>query len=276
MSKVIDCVCFSLNDNSIIHREMAVRMVFSLRSKNKDIEVICLYSGSNKEFLQKLEIYNVIIIITKLTFEKHLINSRQLNNNEKEIAKGAYLIVDVPLHISNKKYALYVDCDIFFLDQFCIKKVPFPDSEYSLGACSERNWGESSLLNYFNTGFVVVDLLKMQNSYDNFISYIINKDFNFVAYDQGAINKFYSNQIMTLPDIFNYKPYWLRKISFNKARVLHFHGIKPTHMKKILKDKNFEFLKEHKILIDLIDSWGTKDEVLQDIKFLIELYETNG
>ena len=81
---------------------------------------------------------------------------------------------------------------------------------------------------------------------------------------------------MTLPDIFNYKPYWLRKISFNKARVLHFHGIKPTHMKKILKDKNFEFLKEHKILIDLIDSWGTKDEVLQDIKFLIELYETNG
>ncbi len=275
MSRIIDCVCFSLNDNSIIHREMAVKMVFSLRSKNTKIEIICLYSGDNKDFLEKLEINNVVIIITKLSFEKYLINSRHLNNNEKEIAKGAYLIADIPLHISNKKYALYVDCDIFFLEQFCITNVPIPDGNYILGACSERNWGESSLLNYFNTGFVVVDLLKMQNSYNNFISYIVNKDFNFIAYDQGAINEFYFNQIMILSDIFNYKPYWLRKISFNKARVLHFHGLKPTHMKRILRDNNFKSLKEHKILIDLIDNWGSKNEVIQDIKFLIDLYESD-
>ena len=56
MSRTIDCVCFSLNDNSIIHREMAVKMVFSLRSKNKEIEIICLYSGNNKDYLKEHKI----------------------------------------------------------------------------------------------------------------------------------------------------------------------------------------------------------------------------
>jgi len=276
MRKSIDCVCFSLNDFSEIHCEMAERMVISLRKKNKHIQIFCLYSGKNKIFLKRLELLNVIVIITKLTFESHVNNSRKLNESEKEIATGAYLMVDIPLHISNKRTALYVDCDVIFLDRFSISNVPSLDDNFSLGACSERNWEDSFLLNYFNTGFVVFDILKMQNSYDRFVSHIIDKDFDFIAYDQGAINEFYCNQIMALPDSYNYKPYWLRKIEFDKAKVLHFHGLKPVHMKRILFENDYRFLESHKDLIDIIEEWGSKGDLIKDIKFLIDIYDSNS
>lgn len=274
MNKSIDCVCFSLNDLSKIHREMAERMVLSLRKKNKEIQIICLYSGNNKKFLKNLELNDVIVIITKLTFGSHLLNSRKLNESEKEIATGAYLMVDIPLHISEKQFALYVDCDVIFLDQFCITNVPILEDKFCLGACSERNWEDSLFLNYFNTGFVVVDISKMQKSYDKFVSYIIHKDFDFIAYDQGAINEFYCSQIMALSDSFNYKPYWLRKIAFNKAKVLHFHGIKPVHMKRILLENDYKFLEGHKDLIGIIEGWGSKDFFIKDIRFLMDIYNS--
>ena len=276
MIKSIGFVCFSLNDFSKIHCEMAERMVLSLRKNNKEIQIICLYSGNNKKFIKNLELNNVIVIITKLSFESHLKNSNKLNESEKEIAVGAYLMVDIPLYISNNQYALYVDCDVIFLDRFCISNIPILENNFCLGACSERNWGDSLLLNYFNTGFVLVDIYKMQNSYDKFVSHIIHKDFNFIAYDQGAINEFYCNQIMVLPDNYNYKPYWLRKIPFDKAKVLHYHGLKPVHMKRILLENDYKFLEGHKDLIDIIEEWGKKDDLVNDIKFLIDIYDSTS
>ena len=68
---------------------------------------------------------------------------------------------------------------------------------------------------------------------------------------RGQSTNFTCNQIMTLPDSFNYKPYWLRKIAFSKARVLHYHGLKPVHMKRILLENDYKFLEGHKDLIEL-------------------------
>ena len=274
MYKEIDCVCFALNDNSNIHRLMSLKMVTSLRRNHQNIQVFCLYSGENKKYIKELEKLEVSIINKKLSFEYYLMNSKKLSNIEKEIAKGAYLMVDIPIHINNNNYALYVDCDIIFLNSFRISELPHLLDNYILGACSEINWGDSEKSNYFNTGFVLVDLYKMRKSYDNFVSSIIEDEFNYIAYDQGSINKFYFNKIMALPDNYNFKPYWLRTHSFSDAKVLHFHGLKPYHFTKIVEDNNFNFLENHQILTHLIEIWGSKEEVIEDIRLLMDIYDS--
>ena len=81
---------------------------------------------------------------------------------------------------------------------------------------------------------------------------------------------------MALPDSFNYKPYWLRKIAFNRAKVLHYHGLKPAHMKRILLENDYKFLESHKDLIGIIEDWGSKDVLINDIKFLMDIYDSSS
>ena len=47
-------------------------------------------------------------------------------------------------------------------------------------------------------------------------------------------------------------------------------------MKRILFENDYRFLESHKDLIDIIEEWGSKDDLVYDIKFLIDIYDSTS
>lgn len=144
-----------------------------------------------------------------------------------DVAAGAYLRFDVPFLESDDDFVLYTDCDILFLDaidlDFCRPQFFACAPEFEVD-----NW------TYCNTGVMVMNVEAMRRTSADLcqLSAARLRAGIFKAYDQGDLNAFYHHAWDRLSPHYNWKPYWGLDPA---AKILHFHGLKPDHIRMKLR-----------------------------------------
>ena len=251
---------FCLNENrDSLFLEMAKVAVAS--SVECNFDRYCVYDGNNVEFESFLKDYNVTVIKHESLFKKAILKSvdAKLHN----IFFGAYLRIDIPKIIDTLKLNfdryLYTDCDVIF------QKDPsgnlLKSSPAYIAAAGEFTQNE---MKYFNSGVMWCNTKSLLESYDSFDYFVQSEKFKFEAFDQGALNSFYTAE--KFEDTLNWKPYW----GVNEhAYIIHFHGPKPYHFKL--------WLNSQKKLIDpRVKNYGFfLNEKNSDMyKYYVKIYNT--
>ena len=143
-----------------------------------------------------------------------------------QMATGAFLRFEVPklcLELGIKGTVLYTDYDVFFLqnikDVFNIKT--------KIIACAREFHMTQGV---YNTGIMLINIDGFKEHYEKLLQYSKEhfEECKKTSWDQYIINKFFEGQIDELPTEYNWKPYW--GPNYN-AKILHWHGIKPFHLK---------------------------------------------
>jgi len=210
-----------VNDRSQMHKNL---YLVSLRSakKNTTLNPILLYDGNDEEFCHAVELYRCKIVhyVTSFSNKENFIKKHV---NWKGIASGAFLRIDIPL-ICDKlnikdSTVLYTDTDVIFLQDIVSDLESY--TPYYFAICPEINKTD---YNHFNSGVMLLNVKTMLETHSELSNFMESKDYNFIAFDQGALQEFYKGKPEKLPLEFNHKPYWGID---NNAKIIHYHG--PKH-----------------------------------------------
>lgn len=223
---------FALADNtkSKIYKDLAKAAVISAK-KNTNLEPHLIYDGKADEFTDWMDAHGVNVIYHQLSFLDKMKGLPVI-----EVGRGAYLRTDIPLIEKENKYILYTDIDILFL-----RDVGAYISECRpefFACCGELDWeslkqGElpKPRCNWFNSGVMVMNVEAMRQEYADFVDFCYKRKFKFGSYDQGALNKYYSNRWDYLDDKLNYRICTSDLVPH--PAIVHFHGLKPFDIEAI-------------------------------------------
>jgi len=212
----------TLNTPNIKMLEVAVNSAL----KNTNFEIYVIFDGKKKNLTLPEK---VKIITHKHRCYKTFKNSKKCKTvkNCLQISSSTFLRTEIPylLDVLNDddEFILYTDYDVIFLpgdysDLNILKPKIF-------ASCPEYEMNDWS---YINAGVMLMNINFLKNE-DNKILNFINKNFeNLETWDQTMYNHLYLNEgINKLPLLYNWKPYW----GINeKAKIIHFHGIKPINV----------------------------------------------
>jgi hypothetical protein len=194
--------------------------VLTAKETNPQIEPYLILDGEVDDNIVELINLGVQIVKHKVSFSEKLINHYKDNT----IALGAFLRVDIPkicndLNITDE-YILYTDNDIMFINDVSSLNELKPN----FFMCAGEFTPEFTPMG-MNSGVMWINWKNMFEDYDNFVFYIKTNLDKFKVYDQDALKYFYIDRMESFDPSFNHKPYWGYN---NNAKILHFHGPKPT------------------------------------------------
>ena len=141
------------------------------------------------------------------------------------------------------KSFLYLDVDLI-IDGSIEELLNFDIEDKSIAAvrdCSVNGYQARLEIEegypYFNAGVLIVNLEKMRrkNIYDEMIKYIKDKSNALLWLDQDVLNKFFYNDFIELPSVWNYHRFFvlnrgnnIKKIEMDNPVIIHYTGpIKP-------------------------------------------------
>jgi hypothetical protein len=217
-----------VNDNSQNHKDMYIA---ALRSALKYTTLIpmLIYDGDDSKFME-----NVNQLGSKVIKHSSVLNDKPVFQSKpadwKSIGTGAFLRIDIPLICKYlnipDKYVLYTDTDVIFMQDVVNELHKFSPKYFAV--CPEFEKNDWSCI---NTGVMLINLENMYTTYNSFVNYMESKNYDFPAFDQGALAEYYFLHIDQLPIYFNHKPYW----GIDKyAKIVHYHGPKHNHIAQYL------------------------------------------
>ena len=213
-----------VNDNSQSHKDMYLTALNSAK-KNTTLIPILIYDGNDVNFINHVESYNGRIIKHKSLLSIKT-NFNLKDKGWKGIASGAFLRLDIPIICNNirikDKTVLYTDTDVIFVKDVVSELSTYSPKYFSV--CPESNKIDYTI---FNSGVMLINVKAMYDTYIQFTTFMEINNYNFPAFDQGALQVFYKNKENKLPLYFNHKPYWGID---NNAKIIHYHGPKQHHI----------------------------------------------
>lgn len=250
--------------------EFAAVAVLSAREKTT-LTPICLYDGAPDPFTDWLAAMGVRVIHHRVGFwrdiERALASPTRKRNWDLANARGCFLRCEICL-IEERPIAFYADVDVIFLED-----IPYPDAVGGdFAACGEADWkafrrGEMAIQpNYCNTGVMFIDTARYRAALPGFLEFCNARNFDFFAYDQGAMNNFFVDRWRRLPDRMNWRPFLGPPAA--APAILHFHGPKPDDIRAMARGEKHEFgewVARHQSLYDgamaLFESYRRRPEV---------------
>ena len=218
----------AVNDNSQMHKDM---YLVALKSAilNTTLKPILIYDGEDKVFSSLVEKNATLIKHKTLLYNKP--NFLNKDQGWKNIACGAYLRIDIPIICKNlniqDEFVLYTDTDVIFLKDVVNQLKQYNPTYFSI--CPEF---DKNNYTHFNSGVMLMNVKNMLNTYKEFTEFIDTCNYNFDAFDQGALRTFYNKKnVDKLPLLFNHKPYWGIQ---DEAFIVHYHGPKYNNIKDYL------------------------------------------
>jgi lipopolysaccharide biosynthesis glycosyltransferase len=208
-----------------------IRAAVESARQNTTLRAHMLYDGELNEFTEELEQKGVRIIPHRVSFyadlEKH---GRSQWDWYVQAASGAFLRTEIPLIETEEDLVLYTDCDVMFLSEFPALSCREP---FAVAPESEPDAHSSDL----NTGVMLMNLSLLRESLPEFRLFIRQNLEKLVVLDQTAYGLFYAGQFNALKPELNWRPYW----GFNNgAVIIHWHGPKPTVVRRFLHDPDVE------------------------------------
>jgi len=185
-----------------------------------------LWDGSEHPFLAELRAAGVKVIFRRVPFYDDLAHATT-DPNWLAISAGAFLRVEIPLVEPGDAPVLYTDADVMFLHD------PVPALRQAqprhLAACIEFRPGEGDP--GLNSGVMLLNTAQLRADYPAFIAYI--RANHGPGLDQDMYRRFYAGKWELMPPEFNWRPYWGEN---RLAHILHWHGIKPAVVRRLLSD----------------------------------------
>lgn len=224
---------FAINHSGLIWYERLIKAAVVSCRKNTNLEPICLYYGEDHPVLDWLKSHSVRVIGHSSSLLDTITSTPPRGQWQPSIATGAYLRLDIPLLEQEDDFVLYTDSDIIFTGP-----LEYEGEQPEFFACApeekKENW------QFFNSGVMIINVENMRRVHADFSKYAalrMNRIFTAGrgTYDQGVLNAYFAGLWSRLPLEYNWKPYW----GINpEARILHFHGPKPDHLRALMQNKD--------------------------------------
>lgn len=222
---------FAFNEHAADHLKAHIQLAVLSCKSTLDLEMNCLYSGDFHPLLTWLEKKGVKVTSHRLTFldqmrkslELHIPREHQFNF---KVATGAYLRTDLP-YLEDDAYVLYTDVDVLFLRDIDFSGLTAPNYFSCAEEIAITPAGPQFFSKSFNTGVMVMNTASMRKLHSEFLMFLQERNYDFNAYDQGALNEFYKDKWDKLSRDMNWRPF----MGINRsATIVHFHGPKLSHV----------------------------------------------
>ena len=254
-AKVIPIVYTYTEESQAMGKILLKASITSVRQTfGMDIGIHVIYHGTeDRMFMYWLEKRKVTIhvhepkwlpMIEDMLLDANHMNSHLYSHRGNYI--GTWQRIDIPLFI-DAEYVIFLDSDTIVRNKFDFST--FGDNITPGIAFSSET--DEKLKVPSNAGVALLNVPLLRETYNEFLAFIqdhaqTKKDFVLGPSDQGAYLDFYhsfknpgvvlrhevSTYVQYLDQTFNVKPYYKNKDTFDKRRVIHFHGFKPQDLLK--------------------------------------------
>jgi len=235
--------------------------------RNTNLVPVCIYYGPQGHLSRWLEGKGVRMIYHTPEWRDRLVAgleagraiglaTKSTHYNNPSSAIGTFLRVDIPILGFTDDFVLYANANVYFAADITVADFGERPRYIRMGAEADalttvfRN-GTGQRAVSGNAGIMLMNVAGLRRTYKDFVDFTFSEDsiargLHFgVPYgplDQGAYNKFYEGrfQVERLP-LFNWKPYWGR---CDNARIIHFHGPKPSEYLHYINHGNLNISKD--------------------------------
>ncbi len=219
---------FCLSEASITRPEHAwrdlVRVAVLSALRNTRLKPYMLYDGEENAFTAELRGMGVTIIRHRVSFHAQLATRKE--PGYLAIAEGSFLRVEIPLIETEDDYILYTDCDVAFRSDPQITALP------ALFAAAPET-SRSDYKGNMNAGVMLMHVPALRADLRKFTGFICKHLHDgWPGCDQENYRRFYAGKWDALDVVHNWKPYWGAN---PKATIVHWHGPKPTLVRKLLR-----------------------------------------
>jgi hypothetical protein len=185
----------------------------------------------------------IVLLVEELSFQNFTHQWCCPNHRTQDGVNGPFLRLDIPKFVWEWKLfdipgvcprsVLYTDADVIFMNDITIEDMiglkSFLNEDVMLlygreaGKLDERP---------ANSGVMLMDVIAFGDEWPQILNWATDKE-GFIAYDQGLLNDYFSQNKETdkkramLPIHWNWKSYWrLEPSVWSDIKILHFHGPK--------------------------------------------------
>jgi hypothetical protein len=224
---------FCVNEAGLDRTFPLIRAAVVSAGLNTRLQPVCLYNGSDDAHAKRIAGLGVEVLRHRSSLEPEL---RAAYSEHYDQFSGHWLRVDLPLIEQDEEVVLYTDIDVMFLRHPTLSARPA-----TLAAAPEF---DRANLGYFSSGVLFLNLPRLrelQGAFSDAIRRRLAGDFRYPAHDQTSFNDFFgpspenraAGRAFTPMDPgLNWKPFW----GLNpQASIVHFHGPKPRHARKMLE-----------------------------------------
>jgi lipopolysaccharide biosynthesis glycosyltransferase len=212
------------------YRTMLKVALVSQRLNAPGLKPVLIYNGKEERFHDEIRALGCEVVFHTLSFEADVLAQPSRADLWKDVARGAFLRLDIPELFPALGEALYTDLDVMFL------KDP---TRYSLKTETIALAPEFDIENFdaVNTGAMLFNCRGARQVFKEVIQFSKASLINVPDYDQGAIRLCLKGRWDRLSPLMNWKPYWGEN---KEAVVVHFHGPKPTDFQENRKSPPFK------------------------------------
>lgn len=225
---------FCLNEPGLLGFSEIILAAVHSALKHTTLRPHLVFDGSKNALTDYLTSLGVEVIYHRSSFAELIDGARPQPGYAPEVARGAYLRLDIASLETEDEYVLYTDCDVLFLHNpdilFIKPKIIAAAQEYA-----QITTNPTPYYKIFNSGSMVINVKEFKRNFDDLVEFSRRNDFYFHGdggfYDQGALNKFFSGKWEVFDRSLNWRPF---SGVLESPQILHFHGIKPYELAYIL------------------------------------------
>lgn len=213
---------FGFNLNTSARYGDHVKVSVNSCIQNTDLDTYFMYCGHNEELLNWLQSKPIKLIdVSDYDFIKIINNHKWPSEEHLDVAKGAWQRLLIPevcsnLHITDE-HILYTDIDVMFMSNVC-EPMTLNVPRF---ACSREEGGV-----VYNTGVMIINLEYFTQIFDSFTNFAIRQNFDFEAFDQGALNAFININDITILNHLEWNLTSYMHAPLENCKIFHFHGPK--------------------------------------------------
>jgi lipopolysaccharide biosynthesis glycosyltransferase len=250
------------NDHYAQHLAVMLTSLLKNRKKERPIHFFILYGELSTNSIAKLKRtvgrFNAQITFLKVDvklFENFALSS----GGQKYISREAYYRILIPELLGEEiTKTLYLDCDLIVRADIS-KLWNINIDNYDLAAVDESRvlskqdrqirmdrLSLPSKSYYFNSGVLLMNLKRWRekNISSEVIQFITENPEKLGLLDQDALNAVLNNRWLRLKDKWNYTTDHTKKLSLEKAKIIHFTGpYKPWNSNSSFKKEYLKYLK---------------------------------
>ncbi len=246
-------VVFSFNDTFIIPAMVCLTSLLENANDGTDYEISILHSGKrlsgeNKKLVTRLAMNYSNCKINFIDLNDRFMQTFEVRN----ISIDTYYRLAIPDYFTSHKRIIYADVDMIFLNDLS-PLMTLKMGNHSVAAVADivisnnykKHYG-FGYDSYFNAGFLVMNLDKINRmgDYHEKLRPLLNK--NFYYQDQDILNLLYKDDVFFLDQEYNFSPNHLdiKNVKNKDISVVHFVGKKPWNCMLPLGDLWWEYFRK--------------------------------
>lgn len=203
---------------------------------NTSLQPYFIYDGQDNALTQWLSERDVQVIHHRSSFYPLLVELSETTRREwiLNMGAGAFLRIDLPKILTERgmddEYVLYTDIDVMFLKDIALSL----EATCPLFAVAPEIDIQDNV--NINTGVMLMNIPGLLRDYGKFRDFTSKflLEFSGLDWDQTAYRTYYHMEWSSMNPLYNWKPYWGNE---KNAKILHFHGLKPTVVNDARNDR---------------------------------------